>query len=63
MLKKKELVIINVITDNEYFDKENNDGGDIIKIYLYGQKLQRLFLKAKMNFFKIKNYKKSVAEI
>lgn len=46
LLKKKKLVNINAITDDEYFEIENSEGGDIIEIYLYGQKLKKIILKS-----------------
>ena len=59
--KKKELTKVHKISKDEMEELTNSDGGDKLEIIQYGQKLQRLYIKAAINLLKIEVYQTDIS--
>ena len=60
--KKKELINVPRISKDEMREILFSDGGDKLEILLYGQKLERLFIKAALNMLCKKTYDMDITE-
>ena len=60
--KKKELINVPRISKDEMREILFSDGGDKLEILLYGQKLERFFIKAALNMLSKKTYDMDITE-
>ena len=60
--KKKKLLNISKMSEDELREIKKSDGGDKMEILLYGQKLQHLFIGGAFNILDINSYNKSISE-
>ena len=64
MASKKNIILIKCpkISKEELEEIIYSDGGDKLEIILYGQKLQRLFIKAAIKMFCIETYNANISD-
>ena len=60
--KKKELLNITNISEDELREIKESDGGDKLEILLYGQKLQQLYISGALNILDINSYNNSITD-
>ena len=60
--KKKELIECSKISKEEFEEILYSDGGDKLELFLYGQKLQRLFIKAALKMLCLETYNVDISE-
>ena len=60
--KKKELINYPKISNEEFEEIINSDGGDKMEIILYGQKLQKLYIKAAIKMLDLDYYNVDISD-
>ena len=60
--KKKELLDVFKVSNDEIREIKQSDGGDKLEILLYGQKLQHIYISAALYLLDIDSYNKSISE-